>query len=448
MSKALNNLINRTVVKVVKNTSKLELAVDSLTEKFKDSCPPKAELLKIVQQKNQIQTGLENVTAAFTPLQTSANVTESTINAIATSVTIIKTIPIPTAIIPPSGGVGVPINVLTILADSLDTLGDILKGAKGALSVISEVGGVITSAASGVIGSLQQLDSLINGCIQELAEGMTQQEKNNLIEEIGNVAATAGDYSDLGLNIADENELLSQLSSNSSDPYLYQRAGDATADWRFTIEQNSNNPYSFPQRRIKMENINTSESNIYRGVVVYNTTNGAFSYSSSVKVLINEAKYRVDSLNTNWWQNNNDQYSPPLPDQGGDGSDQSLIIPLNLSVIPIPNNRGIIKYGIITKTFPNQKLGITISTGTRNGDLNTGAEFNVTVQSLKSGASSAEQRVSTYYVKNQTVEREQFLFTPGEPSVGDYNVAISIGNIRNVANNVVNAYLELKTVRV
>ena len=98
-----------------------------------------------------------------------------------TEITIIKTIPIPTAIIPPSGGIGLPVNVLTILADSLDKLSDLLKGAKGALSVIPEVGGTITSSATKAINSLQQLDSLVNGCIQELAEDMTQQEKNNLI---------------------------------------------------------------------------------------------------------------------------------------------------------------------------------------------------------------------------------------------------------------------------
>jgi hypothetical protein len=446
MSKALNKLINRTVVKVVKQTAKLELAVDALAEKFKDSCPPKDELLKIVQQKNQIQTGLENITAAFTPLQTNANITSSTIDAITTSVTIIKTIPIPTAIIPPSGGVGLAVNVLTILADSLDKLSDLLKGAKGALSVIPEVGGTITSSATKAIDSLQQLDSLVNGCIQELAEDMTQQEKNNLIAEVGNVSATAGDFSNSGLNLASEDELLSQLSPNSSNPYLYQRAGDATADWKFTIEQNANNTLSFPQRRIKMENINTSESNIYRGVVVYNTNNKTWSYSSSVKVLINEAKYRVDTLNTGWWKNNNDQYSPPLPDQLGGRDGYSLIIPSELLKIPVTSTAPIFKFGTIKKTAPNQKLEVIMSTGYKNGS-NLGNEYRVTVSSVKSG-STESPRVKSYFIKDKTpATNSVFLFTPGEPSLGDYNVVITIEDIR-FGTSVDNASVQLRTIRV
>jgi hypothetical protein len=446
MSKALNKLINRTVVKVVKQTAKLELAVDALAEKFKDSCPPKDELLKIVQQKNQIQTGLENITAAFTPLQTNANITSSTIDAITTSVTIIKTIPIPTAIIPPSGGVGLAVNVLTILADSLDKLSDLLKGAKGALSVIPEVGGTITSSATKAIDSLQQLDSLVNGCIQELAEDMTQQEKNNLIAEVGNVSATAGDFSNSGLNLASEDELLSQLSPNSSNPYLYQRAGDATADWKFTIEQNANNTLSFPQRRIKMENINTSESNIYRGVVVYNTNNKTWSYSSSVKVLINEAKYRVDTLNTGWWKNNNDQYSPPLPDQLGGRDGYSLVIPSELLKIPVTSTAPIFKFGTIKKTAPNQKLELIMSTGYKNGS-NLGNEYRVTVSSVKSG-STESPRVKSYFIKDKTpATNSVFLFTPGEPSLGDYNVVITIEDIR-FGTSVDNASVQLRTIRV
>jgi hypothetical protein len=447
MSKALNNLINRTVVKVVKDTSKLELAVDALSEKFKDACPPKAELLKIVQQKNQLQVGLENVTSAFSPLESTANITSTTLTSIETAVGVIKRIPVPTAIIPPSGGVGLPINVLTTLSDSLDKLRELIKDAKGALGVIPEVGGTITSSVSKAINSLQQLDSLVNGCIQELAEGLNQQEKNNLIAEIGNVASTAGDFSNLGLNIDDENSLLDQLSPNSPNPYLYQRAGDATADWKFTIEQNSNNEFNFPQRRIKMENINTSESNIYRGVVIYNTNNKTWSYSSSVKVLINEAKYRVDTLNTGWWKNNNDQYSPPLPNQLGNRDGLSLTIPQELLTIPVNNNQPIFKFGTITKTASNQKLAVIINTGFKNGTFNTGAEYRVAVSSVKSG-STESPKVKTYFVKDKKTEQSIFLFTPGEPSIGDYQVTISITDIKNVNNNVTNAEVQLRTLRV
>ena len=446
MSAALQQIIYKTVVKVVKETATLELAVDTLIEQFKDACPPKPVLLKIVQQKNQLQQGLNDILTSFQTVESTTNVTNNTITSIEAAVSVIKKIPVPTAIIPPSGGVGLPINIITLLADSLDTLSDILKGAKNLTSIVPKISGTVTKATVGALDSLGQLDSLVNGCIQELAEGMTQQEKNNLIEEIGNVAATSGISSNIGLNVANEEELLSQLSPNSSNPYLYQRAGDATADWKFTIEQNANNTLSFPQRRIKMENINTSESNIYRGVVVYNTNNKTWSYSSSVKVLINEAKYRVDTLNTGWWKNNNDQYSPPLPDQLGGRDGYSLVIPSELLKIPVTSTAPIFKFGTITKTASNQKLELNMSTGYKNGS-NLGNEYRVTVSSVKSG-STEPPRVKSYFIKDKTPATSSvFLFTPGEPSLGDYRVVITIEDIK-FGTSVDNASVQLRTIRV
>ena len=48
----LSKILIKTTTNVVKNTARFELAVDDLASKFEDSCPPKDELLKIVQQKN------------------------------------------------------------------------------------------------------------------------------------------------------------------------------------------------------------------------------------------------------------------------------------------------------------------------------------------------------------------------------------------------------------
>ena len=300
MSKALNRLINKTTVRVIKNTAKLDLAVDDLVDKFKDSCPPKPELLKIVQQKNQLQSGLQNVVGVFSTLQTSAQVTETTVSAISAAVLIIKTIPIPTSFPP---GFGIPINVITILADALDTLGDVLKGAKGSISVIPTVSRTITTAANDSISKLQVLDANLDRCIEELASGMNQNEKNNLSNEIGNVAATSGDFSDAGLNLETEKELENQLSPNSTDPYLYQKTGFTTADWKLTIEYNANNEFSFPQRRIKAVNDNFDKNNIFKGAVKYNQEFGVYSYSTSVKVLVDEMKFVIDNLNTGWWRN-------------------------------------------------------------------------------------------------------------------------------------------------
>tara|TARA_R110000803_G_scaffold14714_3_gene40912 strand:+ start:1343 stop:2953 length:1611 start_codon:yes stop_codon:yes gene_type:complete len=346
----LANLLIKTITKVIKNLTKFEVAIDALIERFKESCPPKAELLNIVKQKNQIQGALENVSGAFNTVEATAETTNTIVTTVSAAVKVIKTIPIPTSVPP---GFGIPINVITLLADSLDTLGDLLKGAKGALKIVPSSGKAIQSSTEVVVKKLQTLDSVLNVCIEELAENgganggpMTQQEKNELITEIGNVAALAGNFSNPLLNAEDEEDLLNKLSPNSSDPFLYQRQptifvpldpegeytiGDidraagqqiirdengrfgyyAGLDWRLVIEYNDDNEYSFPQRRIRATNINTSDFNIFKGINVFNIgppintmeDYGAYSYSTSIKVLIDEVKFNIDSISVRYWQN-------------------------------------------------------------------------------------------------------------------------------------------------
>ena len=435
MSKALNNLINKEVNKVIKNATKLEVAVEALTEKFKESCPPKPELLKIVQQKNQLQQGLQSILAAFEPIQKAADVTNTTITTVSVAVKVIKLIPIPAAVPP---GIGIPINVVTTLADSLDTLGTVLDGAKGAISVVPEVAGTITGAAESALAALQKLEALVNKCIDELAEGMSQAEKNELINEIGNVAATAGDFENLGLNVLNEEELEGRLLGNP--PYLYQKSGFPSADWQLFVEHNQDNEFSFPQRRIRAENINDDPGNIYRGVVVYNVYGKKWSYSSSLKVLVDEATFVIESLDNNWWRNNNNNFDPNAASisgtgsgtgsgSGGSGSNPNLppkpvVISNDLKQITLPvaeNNIDNFISGTIEVNQPNQKVRFVANTGPTNfGDISSGinrrGRFKVTIGISEAGQiGTPETIVMTPY--RETKNRLYTLKDPGQYSV-------------------------------
>ena len=61
MSTFLSKIIVRSITKVVRSTAKFDIAIDNIMDKFKDFCPPREELLKIVKQKNQIQSSLSQV---------------------------------------------------------------------------------------------------------------------------------------------------------------------------------------------------------------------------------------------------------------------------------------------------------------------------------------------------------------------------------------------------
>ena len=400
---ALSKLFVKTISRVIKSTTKFEIAIDDLILKFQDSCPPKDQLLQIVKQKNQIQTALGTVISAFSKLQKTVDVTTAIVTAVGVAVKIIKALPIPTSFPP---GVGIPINVITILSDSLDKLGDLISSAKGSLKIVPGAAKTVTQAAQRVLDKLALLDGVLNKCLEELLnnENMewdpnkeygdgdvvtfgnntgagsgfcslgpqftTQAEceaaggiwseygngngggsgdgsgsgngsgggisyykslgdgnlnnaplpaqvpplwtgsditeaRDNLALEIGNVAAESGVNVDINLNQADEEALLDQLDANSNDPYLYEKTGFNSADWRLIIEVNDRNDFPFPQRRIRAQNINTDDGNPYKNIVVYNIFGKKYSYSLSVEVLVNEVIFIIENLNTTWYENNN-----------------------------------------------------------------------------------------------------------------------------------------------
>lgn len=84
-----------------------------------------------------------------------------------------------------------------------------------------------------------------------------------------------------------------------------------------------------------------------------------------------------------------------------------------------------------------------MSTGYKNTS-NLGNEYRVTVSSIKSGSTEAP-RVKSYFIRDKTPAIQSvFLFTEGEPSLGDYNVVISIEDIK-FGTSVDNASVQLRT---
>tara|TARA_R110000803_G_scaffold8801_7_gene28292 strand:- start:834 stop:2444 length:1611 start_codon:yes stop_codon:yes gene_type:complete len=307
----LTKLAFQKCVEVIKVTTKMEISIQDLIDKFRNQCPPRDELLQIVRQKNQVQEGLEQVVSAFDSVNTVAETTTTLVNSISNAVEIIKAIPFPTSTPP---GLGIPINVLTLLSDSLDKLGFLLKQTEGAISVIPIITNQITNSASVVILRLQELDVLFNTCLEELVtdEELSPLEVEELIVEVGNIAATSGDFDNPTLNSENDQALLDRLSPNSTNPYSYK-------GFTFKIQYEPTNPFSFPSRRIQISYKSNDPQEIYYGVSFYNLIDGGYSYSTSVKILINEAKFRTDNLDYNyWWGKWNDRQEALLLGTGED----------------------------------------------------------------------------------------------------------------------------------
>ena len=296
-------------------------SVPPLTESQKSEAITNADntlnaLNTIIANKNKIQIALQTIKTPLQTLTTSAAALDNIITTVKVAVKVIKAIPIPTSVPP---GVGIPINVLTILSDSLDQLDKLLTYGKGITTVVPLLTKAVLSMIVSIINKLNGLDSIIQPVIitlqfvKTVAEvgdqcpNLSQSEIDIVTKAISDdvtaSVAASGQDSSLGVNISSEAELVSQLAQNAS-PGIYYKG------FRLTLQNNPDNEYSFPSRRIsatrdfaKDPNIQYYSGGIKNGnvlgvVIIYNAPStepqGRYSYSSSTQVLFEEVKWNLD----------------------------------------------------------------------------------------------------------------------------------------------------------
>ena len=296
-------------------------SVPPLTESQKSEAITNADntlitLNTIIANKNKIQIALQTIKTPLQTLTTSAAALDNIITTVKVAVKVIKAIPIPTSVPP---GVGIPINVLTILSDSLDQLDKLLTYGKGITTVVPLLTKAVLSMIISIINKLNGLDSIIQPVIitlqfvKTVAEvgdqcpNLSQSEIDIVTKAISDdvtaSVAASGQNSSLGVNISSEAELVSQLAQNAS-PGIYYKG------FRLTLQNNPDNEYSFPSRRIsatrdfaKDPNIQYYSGGIKNGnvlgvVIIYNAPStepqGRYSYSSSTQVLFEEVKWNLD----------------------------------------------------------------------------------------------------------------------------------------------------------
>ena len=380
----LEKIVIKQVVKVAKDTGKLETALSLMEEKLKlqgvkviekagidpsilpfsldqlldgnvddteqlltpesvCSIPPLTEIQKanaikevenvlininnIIENKNKIATALQTIKTPLTVLATTATTLNNIITTVKVAIQVIKAIPVPTAIIPPQvGGIGVPINVLTILSDSLDQLDKLLTMGQGITTVVPILIRAVLNMITSIINKLNGLDNIIQPVltavqvVQTVAEvgdqcpNLSQSTINSVKDSVSQTVIesiqASGDNSNLGVNVSSEAELVAALQANAYPGIYYE-------GFRLTLETNPDNPYSFPQRRIsatrdfaKDPRIGYSITPIVKNVLgfvganvlgvvtIYNAPasepQGRYSYSSSTQVLFEEMKYAID----------------------------------------------------------------------------------------------------------------------------------------------------------
>ena len=283
----------------------------------------------IIVSKNKIVGTLQTIQTPLNVINTTGSTLNTIIGTVKNAVKIIKAIPIPTAIIPPTGGIGLPINILTILSDSLDQLDKLLTYGKGITSAIPQLTGGVINMIDKTITSLNSLDDTILPLMTTLAftktviekgdscPGLTQSEINIVQQEIQasieESLIASGNNSDNAINIANEEALLDALKFNAFPGLIYK-------GFRLTLELDPSNQFSFSSRRIRAfrdfidsdNPANGEDQLFYRGIMGIKTGNNLstltlynspksidandYSYSLSVQVLYEEMKYKIDTF--------------------------------------------------------------------------------------------------------------------------------------------------------
>ena len=274
-----DKIIISSISNVVKNSIKFEDSIDKLLSRFEDSCPSRDELLSIIDSKNQTTEALQQTQQALSTLEKTTNTVDKVITGIDVTVKTIKAIPAPTAVL----GVGIPINVLTILSDVLDMLGKLIDQGKGALSVIPQSTKTINSSITQVLNKLVEIDSAINKCLQqeidkEAGTDATDEEREIAQDKI---------LGEINFHITEIEDDDASLQQNSNNPRFYK-------GYQLMLEHESSNTISAPKRRIKGVKLEGNKKSP-TSIVLYNQPDGSYSFSSSVEILINEIKFRIDT---------------------------------------------------------------------------------------------------------------------------------------------------------
>jgi len=166
-----------------------------LTENIKQQivCPPKEDLLKIINLKNKLVNQLNKTLNTINKTTKTIEVTDTTIQTIDTVFQVLKFLPTPTAI----AGVGIPISVVNAVQDTKTFLsGNIGKLKKGSSS-LSNILGLLVDTLTQVLSFLKFLDLITQFCsqgedidqaqISKELTAVTQRQSNQLNPVVTNV---------------------------------------------------------------------------------------------------------------------------------------------------------------------------------------------------------------------------------------------------------------------
>lgn len=231
--------------------------------KFVNECPNAKEIQKIIKAKNNLIKGVTGLQKKAQAYRSTAKKLLQIASTIKTAITVIKQIPIPTAVIPSIGGVGIPISVLNRYSDKLVQLNKLVdKYTNEGNAILSTVDSIIP-AIENVKNRLNSIDIAIHQCSQGAA---SQANLNSILAEAQPKENTGSEGTPVNL-----------ITGEVDPRFLY-------GGYKLEIIQDPNSPKIAPRRYAIAKD--------RRGIIVLR---GESSFSSSTDVLLDELKFRIDN---------------------------------------------------------------------------------------------------------------------------------------------------------
>ena len=337
---------------VICSTPPLTTSQKEITQKEVNNL--KLKTSAIIDNINSLQDALITIQQPLTTLSVTSNSLKKVIKTVSTTIKVIKAIPAPVAIF----GVGIPINVLTILSDALVQLDKLITAGKGITKLVPIIIDAVLGMISQTIKSLNEailkieptltilsfMQSKIN--LGDKCPTVTQGEINavqlSLTADLQSDIAELGDSSITAVNIFNDEELITALQPNALEPFEYK-------GFIFVLELDPTNTFSFPRRRIRADRSFSSETSTFftfssssprtplnGSIILYNDPGnlGRYSFASSTQILVQEMKYKIDQylfgvvelVNVEEAINNAGRDDSSEDDTSGDGTSEDISI--------------------------------------------------------------------------------------------------------------------------
>ena len=220
----------------------------------------------VIQTVNVVKGTVNTITSPLNTLETVASTLNIVISALEGAITAVKAIPIPLGA---PIGVGVPANITTGFADVLVKTDKKIDKIKPPLEAVPDAIAIVNRILIPIIASLNSFDPIFQNTIQIitfirllLQSGPVSQSDidstlssitSNIQESLAVTAGPSESSSDADANQLANNTLLFLLESGN-----YEYKG-----FKFTLEFDSTNTFSFPARRIKA--VRSPQTNIFWG---------------------------------------------------------------------------------------------------------------------------------------------------------------------------------------